>query len=134
MTVSRRRHTRAGGFFRLADFNGLGIEKIYLEVGPDRVVVFSWGGIKGLRPGQSTVFAVYADSQRTLIRVRLPLSLILRSMRTVLAGRLGLPKLTAVAEGAVVETTCLDEVADFVPSPRLLYRRSICLLCVARDH
>ncbi len=39
---------RPGGVFRLADFGGLWVEGVYLEVIADRLVVFSWGGIEGL--------------------------------------------------------------------------------------
>ena len=116
---------RVGGMFRLADFNGLWIEGIYVQLVPDREVVFTWGGIEGLRPGQSRVkFTLHADSHGTLVRL-------CHSSLTDSAAHshrfgwrtLGLPKLKAVAEGAVVRTTCLDDVAD-------LRERYPCPLCV----
>jgi uncharacterized protein YndB with AHSA1/START domain len=109
-----RADPRVGGIFRLADFNGLWIEGIYLEVVPYRAVVFTWGGIEGLRPGQSTVkFTLHADSHRTLVRLR-------HSCLTDVAAdahrfgwtKLGLPKLKAVAEGSELGSTCLDDVAE----------------------
>jgi uncharacterized protein YndB with AHSA1/START domain len=105
---------RAGGIFRLADFNGHWVEGIYLEVVPYRVVRFTWGGIERLRPGQSIVeFTLYPDSHGTLVRL-------CHSCLTDYAAeahrfgwtKLGLPKLKAVAEGAVLESNCLDAVAD----------------------
>jgi uncharacterized protein YndB with AHSA1/START domain len=53
---------RPGGLLCLADLSGLRVEGTYLEVVRDRKVVFTWGGIGGLRPGQSTVeFVLHAD-------------------------------------------------------------------------
>ena len=62
---------RAGGIFRLADRDGLWIEGIYLKAVRYRAVAFTWGGIEGLRPGQSTVeFTLRPTSDRTLLRLR----------------------------------------------------------------
>src|ERR1700760_646761 len=62
---------RAGGVFCLADPSGLRVEGTYLEVIADQKVVLTWGGIEGLRPGQSTVaFALHADGDDTLVRLR----------------------------------------------------------------
>jgi uncharacterized protein YndB with AHSA1/START domain len=60
---------RSGGIFCLADLNGLWIEGTYLEVVRDRRVLLTWGGIEGLRPGQSTVeFSLRAAAKSTLRR------------------------------------------------------------------
>jgi uncharacterized protein YndB with AHSA1/START domain len=105
---------RRGGIFCLADLNGLRVEGTYLEVVRDRNVVFTWGGIDGLRPGQSTVeFALRADGNHTLARLRhfdLPDA-------AIEAHRLGwklsgLPKLKVVAEGGIARGTCLGDAAD----------------------
>jgi uncharacterized protein YndB with AHSA1/START domain len=62
---------RPGGTFCLADLNGLWVEGTYLEIVRDRRVLLTWGGIEGLRPGQSTVeFALHADANSTLLRLR----------------------------------------------------------------
>jgi uncharacterized protein YndB with AHSA1/START domain len=109
-----RADPRVGGIFRLADFNGHWIEGVYLEVVPHQAVTFTWGGIEGLRPGQSTVeFTLRSASNRTLLRLR-------HSGLTGPAAashrfgwrKLGLPKLKAVAEGAIFLSNCLDDFAD----------------------
>src|SRR5262245_11343413 len=46
---------RPGGVFRISGPTGVSIEGTYLEVIPDRKVVFTWGGVEGVKPGQSTV-------------------------------------------------------------------------------
>jgi uncharacterized protein YndB with AHSA1/START domain len=103
-----------GGIFRLADFSGLWVEGAYLEVIPHKLVVFSWGGIEGLKRGQSTVeFSLRRDGNSTLVRLR-HFGL---SDRAADAHRLcwknwGLPKLRAVAEGREPGLTCLSEVAN----------------------
>jgi uncharacterized protein YndB with AHSA1/START domain len=62
---------RAGGVFCLADPGGLRVEGTYLEVIAYQKVVLTWGGIEGLRPGQSTVaFALHADGSDTMVRLR----------------------------------------------------------------
>jgi uncharacterized protein YndB with AHSA1/START domain len=66
-----RAELRAGGIFRLADFNGLWVEGVYLEVVPYRAVAFTWDGIEGLKPGQSIVeFSLHPAGKRTLLRLR----------------------------------------------------------------
>jgi uncharacterized protein YndB with AHSA1/START domain len=42
---------RTGGVFRISSPVGMSIEGTYLEVIPDRKVVFTWGGVEGLKPG-----------------------------------------------------------------------------------
>ena len=105
---------RPGGTFCLADLNGLRVEGTYLEIVRERKVVFTWGGIEGLRPGESTVgFALHADGNHALVRLRH----VGLSDAAVEAHCLGwknswLPKLRAVAEGGVPRGTCLGDAAD----------------------
>jgi uncharacterized protein YndB with AHSA1/START domain len=105
---------RPRGCFCLADLNGLRVEGTYLEIVRNRKVAFTWGGIDGLRPGQSTVeFALHGDGNRTLVRLR-HFGL---SDATVEAHCLGwkisgLPKLKAVAEDGVPRGTCLGDAGD----------------------
>src|SRR5262245_3221633 len=62
---------RPGGLFRISGPAGVSIEGTYLEVVPNRKVVFTWGGVEGLKPGQSTVeFAIEPDGAGTLVRLR----------------------------------------------------------------
>src|SRR5499426_4542762 len=92
---------RPGGVFRISGPPGVAIEGTYLEVVPNRKVVFTWGGVEGLRPGQSTVeFLLEPDGAGTLLRLRhygLPPSAY--EPHDVGWLRSGLPKLKAVAEG-----------------------------------
>jgi uncharacterized protein YndB with AHSA1/START domain len=105
---------RPGGVFCLADFNGLRVEGTYLEVVIDRNVVFTWGGIDGLRPGQSIVeFALHADGTRTLVRLRhFGLSDAVVEAHCLGWKISGLPKLKAVAEGGEPRGTCLSDASD----------------------
>jgi uncharacterized protein YndB with AHSA1/START domain len=105
---------RPGGILWLADLNGLWVEGSYLEIIRDRKVVFTWGGIDGLRPGQSTVeFALHADGKHTLVRLR-HFGLSDPAVEAHCLGwRIsGLPKLKAVAEGGVPRGTCLGDAGD----------------------
>jgi uncharacterized protein YndB with AHSA1/START domain len=71
LAQSVKADARPGGTFCVADLNGLWVEGTYLEVVRDRKVALTWGGIDGLRPGQSTVeFALHADGNSTLLRLR----------------------------------------------------------------
>ena len=105
---------RPGGIFRLADFSGLWVEGAYLEVIPHKLVVFSWGGIEGLKRGQSTVeFTLQRDGNSTLVRLRhFGLSDWWADAHRLCWKNWGLPKLRAVAEGREPGLTCLSEVAD----------------------
>src|SRR5262245_59020700 len=47
--------SRPGGIFRISGPSGVSIQGTYLEIIPNRKVVFTWGGVEGLEPGQSTV-------------------------------------------------------------------------------
>jgi uncharacterized protein YndB with AHSA1/START domain len=105
---------RTGGIFCLADLNGLRVEGSYLEIVRDQKVVFTWGGIEGLRPGQSTVeFALHSDGNRTLVRLR-HFGLSDAAVDAHWLGWMysGLPKLRALAEGGVPRGTCLGDASD----------------------
>jgi uncharacterized protein YndB with AHSA1/START domain len=61
---------RPDGVFRISD-SGLTIEGTYLEVVPCQKVMFTWGGVEGLKPGQTTVeFLLEGDGSGTLLRLR----------------------------------------------------------------
>src|SRR5215471_3912506 len=63
--------SRPGGMFRISGPAGVSIEGTYLEVVPNRKVVFTWGGVEGLKPGQSIVeFLLEASGEGTLVRLR----------------------------------------------------------------
>jgi uncharacterized protein YndB with AHSA1/START domain len=98
-----------GGVFRLADPCGIQIEGHYVHVVPYSQVVYTWGGIAGVAPGQSTVeFLLERRGNGTLLRLRhynLPaLSVDAHDQEWALAG---LPKLKAVAEGRDPGGLCL---------------------------
>jgi uncharacterized protein YndB with AHSA1/START domain len=105
---------RAGGVFCLADPSGLRVEGTYLEIISYQKVVLTWGGIEGLRPGQSTVaFALNADGNDTVVRLRHS------GLSTPTIGahyfgwmKSGLPKLKRVAEGNPPQGTYLGDAAD----------------------
>src|SRR5262245_38074597 len=62
---------RPGGVFRISGPPGVSIEGVYQEVLPNKKVVFTWGGVEGLRPGQSTVeFVLEPDDDGTLVQLR----------------------------------------------------------------
>jgi uncharacterized protein YndB with AHSA1/START domain len=111
---SVKAEARPGGIFRLADPNGHWVEGTYLKVTPHRRVAFTWGGIEGLKPGQSTVeFSLRPDRNGTLVRLRhFGLS------EPALDGHCrgwrysGLPRLKAAAEGAEPSGSCLGDAAD----------------------
>jgi uncharacterized protein YndB with AHSA1/START domain len=105
---------RAGGVFCLADPSGLRVEGTYLEVIAYQKVVLTWGGIEGLRPGQSTVaFALHADGNETMIRLRHS-GLSTPAIATHYLGwmKSGLPRLKRVAEGNPPKGTYLGDAAD----------------------
>jgi uncharacterized protein YndB with AHSA1/START domain len=105
---------RAGGVFCLADPGGLRVEGTFLEVIADRKVVLTWGGIEGLRPGQSTiVFALQADGNDTVVRLRHSgLSAAAVAAHYLGWMQWGLPKLKRVAEGKPTRGTYLADAAD----------------------
>jgi uncharacterized protein YndB with AHSA1/START domain len=105
---------RPGGMFRLVDFGGFWVEGLYLEVIPHRRVVFSWGGIEGLKLGESTTeFTLRSSGRNTLLRLRhFGLSPPSLNAHRFIWKKSGLPKLKAVAEGKVPGGTCLGDAAD----------------------
>ena len=114
LAQSAKADARPGGIFRLADLNGLWVEGTYVEAIRHQRVVFTWGGIEGLRPGQCTVeFALHADVNGTLLRLRhfgLPdpaVDVHRRGWKNS-----GLPKLKAVAEGGLPRGTYLRDAAE----------------------
>ena len=99
-----------GGVFRLAERGGMQIEGRFVEVVPYSKVVYTWGGIVGVEPGQSTVeFLLEPRDNGTLVRLRhynLPaLSVDAHDQEWALGG---LPKLKAVAEGRDPGGLCLS--------------------------
>jgi hypothetical protein len=80
---------------------------------PNRKVVFTWGGVEGLEPGQSIVeFFLDPDGAGTLVRLRhyrLPASA-LESHRLGWLNS-GLVKLTDAAEGRTPTGLCLPDIA-----------------------
>jgi uncharacterized protein YndB with AHSA1/START domain len=110
---------RPGGLFRVAEPGGKVIEGTYIEVVPDAKVVFTWGGIEGLEPGQSTVeFLLEPDGEGTLVRLRhygLPGPLIEEHDQGWQLG--GLPKLKAVSEGRDPGGLCLGAMHGGASGP-----------------
>jgi uncharacterized protein YndB with AHSA1/START domain len=103
-----------GGVFRLWDPKGCWIEGAYVAAIPDQLVAFTWGGIEGLRIGQSIVtftlqFARYATVVG-LSHTHLPDSAV--NMHRVGWMQFGLPRLKAVAEGAPPRGTYLGDIAE----------------------
>jgi uncharacterized protein YndB with AHSA1/START domain len=105
---------RAGGVFCLADPSGLRVEGTYLVVIAYQKVVLTWGGIEGLRPGQSTVvFALHADGNDTVVRLRHSgLSTPAVAAHYIGWMQSGLPKLKRVAEGNPRQGTYLADASD----------------------
>ena len=105
---------RPGGLFRISGPAGVSIEGTYLEVVPNRKVVFTWGGVEGLKPGQSTVeFVLEPDGGGTLVRLRhygLPGPTIESHRRGWEYS--GLAKLKDAAEGRMPARQCLSELAE----------------------
>ena len=106
--------SRSGGMFRISGPAGVSIEGTYLEVVPNRKVVFTWGGVEGLKPGQSTVeFVLEPDSGGTLVRLRhygLPRPAVEPHRRGWAYS--GLVKLKDAAEGRAPTGLCLSDIAQ----------------------
>jgi uncharacterized protein YndB with AHSA1/START domain len=102
-----------GGIFRLAEPGGTAIEGTYLEVIKDRKIVFTWGGVEGLKPGESTVeIMLEPDGAGTLLRLRhfgLPGAAVDAHRRGWELS--GLPKLKDAAEGRALTGRCLQDIA-----------------------
>ena len=99
-----------GGQFR-ASGSLATIEGAYVEVVPNTKVVFTWGGVKGVAPGQSTVeFTLEADGSATIVRLRhygLPRPTVEKHHRLWL--RAGLVKIKDSAEGRRPTATCMSD-------------------------
>ena len=106
--------SRSGGMFRISGPAGVSIEGTYLEVVPNRKVVFTWGGVEGLKPGQSTVeFVLEPDGGSTLVRLRhygLPRPAVEPHRRGWIYS--GLVKLKDAAEGRAPTGLCLSDIAQ----------------------
>jgi len=105
---------RPGGLFRISGPPGVSIEGTYLEIIPNRKVVFTWGGVEGLKPGQSTVeFVLELDRKGTLVRLRhygLPRPAVDSHRRGWVYS--GLVKLKDAAEGRMPTRLCLSDLAE----------------------
>jgi uncharacterized protein YndB with AHSA1/START domain len=105
---------RPGGVFRISGPAGVSIEGTYLEVIASRKVVFTWGGVEGLRPGQTTVeFVLEPDGEGTLVRLRhygLPGPTIESHRHGWVHS--GLAKLKDAAEGRRPVRLCLSDLAQ----------------------
>lgn len=104
---------RPGGMFRLTDFSGFWIEGVYVKVIPYRRVVLTWGGIEGLKLGQSTVdFTLRPNGNGTVLRLRhfgLPRPAVIAHHRGWELS--GLLKLKAVIEGREPCGSYLGDIA-----------------------
>ena len=104
--------SRRGGRFRAEGVLGT-VEGTYLEVIPYTKVVFSWGGVEGLAPGQSTVeFTLEPKANGTLLRLRhhgLPQPVVEKHRQVWIHS--GLPKIKDAAEGRKPGATCLSDTA-----------------------
>jgi uncharacterized protein YndB with AHSA1/START domain len=112
---------RPGGTFRISEpSTGAIIEGIYLEVTPNRKVVFTWGGVEGVRAGESTVeFLLEPRGRGTLLRLRhygLPGPAI-ESHRYGWVHS-GLGKLKGAAEGRPPARLCLNELTGLRAAER----------------
>jgi uncharacterized protein YndB with AHSA1/START domain len=105
---------RPGGVFRISGPAGVSIEGTYLQLIPNRKVVFTWGGVEGLKPGQSTVeFLLEPDGEGTLVRLRhygLPGPTVESHRRGWVYS--GLAKLKDAAEGRPPTRLCLSDLAE----------------------
>jgi uncharacterized protein YndB with AHSA1/START domain len=102
--------SRPGGRFHAAGALGT-IEGTYFEVIPNAKVVFTWGGVEGLAPGQSTVeFLLEPIGKGTLVKLRhygLPRRAV--DMHRRVWERSGLTKIKDSAEGRTPTVTCLSD-------------------------
>jgi len=104
---------RPGGVFHISGPHGASIEGTYIEVVPDRKVVFTWGGVEGLRPGQSTVeLLLEPDGEGTLVKLR-HYGLPRPAVEPHRSGWVhsGLVKLKDAAEGRAPARLCLSDIA-----------------------
>jgi uncharacterized protein YndB with AHSA1/START domain len=105
---------RPGGVFRISGPHGVAIGGTYVELVPSKKVVFTWGGVEGLRPGQSTVeFTLEPDGGGTLVKLRhygLPRPALEPHRRGWAYS--GLVKLKDAAEGRTPTRLCLSDIAQ----------------------
>ena len=105
---------RPGGLFRISGPADVVIEGTYVEAIPHRKVVFTWGGVEGLKPGQSTVeFLLQPDGAGTLVFLRhygLPGSTVESHRHGWIKS--GLTKLKNAAEGRRPTRLCLSDLAE----------------------
>jgi uncharacterized protein YndB with AHSA1/START domain len=89
------------------------VEGTYLEIIPHEKVVFTWGGVDNLAPGQTTVeFRLRPEGSGTLLTLRhynLPKPLVDAHKE---GWAHGLPKLRDAAEGHPQPVTCFGEKVD----------------------
>ena len=102
------------GVFRLWDPKGCWIEGDYLAAIPDRLVAFTWGGIEGLRIGQSIVtFTLEFDRDVTVVELNhTHLTNSAVNMHRLGWMLFGLPRFKAVAEGTPTTGTYLGDIAE----------------------
>jgi len=103
-----------GGVFRISGPTDVSISGTYIEAIPGRKVAFTWGGIEGLRPGQSTVeFLLAPERGGTLVRLR-HYGLPAPSIESHRIGWMhsGLAKLKDGAEGRKPKGRCLSDLAE----------------------
>ena len=105
---------RPGGVFRISGPAGVSIEGTYLEVVANCKVVFTWGGVEGLKPGETTVeFLLEPAGDGTLVRLRhygLPGPTVESHRRGWVHS--GLAKLKDAAEGRRPTRLCLSDLAE----------------------
>ncbi len=105
---------RPGGVFRISGPAGVSIEGTYVEIIPNRKVAFTWGGVEGLKPGQSIVeFLLEPDGEGTLVLLRhynLPKPAMEPHRRGWVYS--GLVKLKDAAEGRTPAGLCLSDIAQ----------------------
>jgi len=105
---------RLVGIFRLSNYNGLWIEGLYLEAFAYQRVAFTWGGIEGLKIGESTVeVSLRPDAAGTVVELRHSgLSEPAFELHHLGWKEWALPKLKAVAQGGEPTGTFLGDIAD----------------------
>ena len=106
--------SRPGGVFRISGPANVSIVGKYIEAIPYQKVMFTWGGVEGLKPGQSIVeFLLEPERGGTLVRLRhygLPDSAI-ESHRLGWVHS-GLVKIKDAAEGRMPTRLCLNDLAE----------------------
>jgi len=103
-----------GGRFVMADLNGLRVEGEVVEMVPHSTLTLTWGGIEGLKPGQSILeFTLAAAGEDTSVRLcHWGLPEPARDMHRFGWRHAGLPRLKAVIEGRALGGTYLGDITD----------------------